>query len=87
MCFDFHMINLKEKVSKATEEGKRLKLRLRCARLELGLRPVELPTFRHNFVFFDVTSCVTLASSVEQSSEHKSRSIGFKSHMRQTLCH
>ena len=29
------MINLKEKVSEATEEGKRLKVRLGCARLEL----------------------------------------------------
>ena len=29
------MISLKEKVSEATEEGKRLKLRLRCARLKL----------------------------------------------------
>ena len=32
------MINLKEKVSEATEEGKRLKLRLRCARVEVDKR-------------------------------------------------
>ena len=61
-----------------------------------GVRPAQLPTFRHSFVFFDVTSCVNidcidrscvrLASSVEQVSEHKSRSIGFKSHVRLTLC-
>ena len=61
-----------------------------------GVRPAKLPTFRHNFVFFDVTfcvnidcigrSCVRLASSVEQVSEHKSRGIGFKSHVRLTLC-
>ena len=54
------MINLKEKVSEATEKGKRLKVRLGCARLELvktykvtldGARvkiPAQLPTFRHN---------------------------------------
>ena len=29
------MIDLKEKVSETTEEGKRLKLRLHCARLEI----------------------------------------------------
>ena len=29
------MINLKEKVSEATEEGKRLKLKQRCARVEV----------------------------------------------------
>ena len=29
------MINLKEKVSEATEEGKRLKLNKRCARAEV----------------------------------------------------
>ena len=56
----------------------------------------RLPTFRHKFVFFDVTSCVNidcidrscarLASSVEQVSEHKSKGIGFKSHVRLTLC-
>ena len=62
----------------------------------MGLRPARLPTFRHNFVFFDVTSwinidcidrsCVRLASTVEQVSEHKSKGIGFKSHVRLTLC-
>ena len=31
-------------------------------------------------------SCVRLDSSVEQLSEHKSRVIGFKSHVRLTLC-
>ena len=60
-----------------------------------GVRPAQLPTFRHNFVFFDVTSCVNidridpscvrLASSVEQVSELKSKGIGFKSHVRLTL--
>ena len=59
----------------------------------MGLRPAQLPPFRHNFVFFDVTSCVNidvidrscvkLASSVEEVSEHKSK--GFKSHVRPTL--
>ena len=58
----------------------------------MGLRPAQLPPFRHNFVFFDVTSCVNidvidrscvkLASSVEQVSEHKSKGIGFKSPVR-----
>ena len=61
-----------------------------------GVRSSELPTFRHSFVFFDVTSCVNidsidrscvrLASSVEQGSEHRSRGISFKSHVRLTLC-
>ena len=61
-----------------------------------GVRPAQLPTFRHNFVFFDVNSCVNidcidrscvrLASSIEQVSEHKSRGIGFRSHVRLTLC-
>ena len=61
-----------------------------------GVRSSELPTFRHSFVFFDVTSCVNidcidrscvrLASSAEQVSEHKSKGIGFKSHVRLTLC-
>ena len=47
-------------------------------------------------MFFDVTSCVNidcidrscvrLASSAEQVSEHKSKGIGFKSHVRLTLC-
>ena len=47
-------------------------------------------------MFFDETSgvkidcidrsCVRLASSVEQLSEHKSRGIDFKSHVRLTLC-
>ena len=32
------MINLKEKVSEATEECKKLKLRLRCARVEVDKR-------------------------------------------------
>ena len=32
------MINLKEKVSKATEKGKMLKLRLHCARVEVDTR-------------------------------------------------
>ena len=32
------IINLKEKVSKATEESKMLKLRLRCTRVELDER-------------------------------------------------
>ena len=55
-----------------------------------------MPAFRRNFVFFDVTSrvnidcidcsCVWLASSVEQVLEHKSKGIGFTSHMRLTLC-
>ena len=62
----------------------------------MGLRPAQLPTFWHNFVFFDVTSCVKidcidrscvrLASSVEQVSEVKSKGIGFKSHVILTLC-
>ena len=61
-----------------------------------GVRPAQLPTFRHNFVFFDVTSCVNidcidrscvrLASSVEQLSEQKSRGSGVKSHVRLTSC-
>ena len=61
----------------------------------VGLRPARLPTFRQKFVFFDVTSCVNIdcincscarhASSVEQVSEHKSKGIGFKSHVRLTL--
>ena len=25
-----------------------------------GVRPAHLPTFRHKFVFFDVTSCVNI---------------------------
>ena len=47
-------------------------------------------------MFFDVASCVNidcidrscvrLASTVEQVSEHKSKGIGFKSHVRLTLC-
>ena len=47
-------------------------------------------------MFFDVTSCVNidctdrscvrLDSSVEQLSEHKSKVIGFKSHVRLILC-
>ena len=62
----------------------------------MGLRPAQLLTFRHNFVFFDVTSCenidcidrscVRLVSSVEQVSKHKSKGVGFKSHVRLTLC-
>ena len=58
------------------------------------IRPAQLPTCRRNFVFFDVTSCVNidcidcscvrLASSVEQVSEHKSRGSGVKSHVRLT---
>ena len=62
----------------------------------MGLRPAQLPTFRHNFVFSDVTSCVSidcidrscvrLVSSVEQVSEHKYKGIGFKYHVRLTLC-
>ena len=62
----------------------------------MGLRPAQLPTSRHNFVFFVVTSCVNidcidrscvrLASPVEQVSEHKSKGIGFKSHVRLTIC-
>ena len=56
----------------------------------------QMPAFRRNFVFFDVNSrvnidcidcsCVWLASSVEQVLEHKSKGIGFTSHMRLTLC-
>ena len=47
-------------------------------------------------MFFDVTSCIDidcidhscgrLASSVEQVSELKSKGVGFKSHVRLTLC-
>ena len=102
------MINLKEKVSEETEEGKRLKVRLGCARLELvktykvtldGARvkiPAQLPTFRHNLsslmwlLVLKLTvpdlSYVRLASSVEQASEHKFKSIGFQFHVRLTLC-
>ena len=67
------MINLKGKVSEATEEGKRLKVRLGCARLELvktykvtldGAR-VKIPTcpvanIQAQLEFFDVTSCVKI---------------------------
>ena len=62
----------------------------------MGLRPAQLPTFRHNFVFSDVTSCVSidcidrscvrLVSSVEQVSKHKYKGIDFKYHVRLTLC-
>ena len=61
-----------------------------------GVRPAQLPTCRHNFVFFDVTSCVNidcidhscvrLASSVQQVLELKSKGIGFKYHVILTLC-
>ena len=63
-----------------------------------GVRLAKLPTFKNNIVFFDVTacvkiecidhSCVGLAGSVEQVSEHKSIPLGivFKSHVRMTLC-
>ena len=102
------MINLKGQVSEATEEAKRLKVRLGCARLELvktykvtldGARvkiPAQLPTFRHNLsslmwpLVLKLTvpdlSYVRLASSVEQASEHKFKSIGFQFHVRLTLC-
>ena len=101
------MINLKGKVSEATEEAKRLKVRLGCARLELvktykvtldGARvkiPAQLPTFRHNLsslmwpLVLKLTvpdlSYVRLASSIEQASEHKFKSIGFQFHVRLTL--
>ena len=61
-----------------------------------GVRPAQLSTFWHKFLFFDVTSCVNidcidrscvkLASPVEQVSEHKSRDSGFKSHVRLISC-
>ena len=62
------MIYLEEKVSEATEEGKMLKLRLHCARVivdkkynsQVAFSLVQLPIFRHNFVFFDVTSGIDI---------------------------
>ena len=60
------MINLKEKVSQATEKGKMLKLRLHCARVEVDKRykvtssGAQLPIFIHKFVFFDATSCIDI---------------------------
>ena len=56
----------------------------------------SVPNIQAQLWFFDVTFCVNIdcidgscvrpASSAEQVSEHKSRVIGFKSHVKLTLC-
>ena len=57
-----------------------------------GPQTCSVAIFGHNFVFFDVSSlvealtvlnrsCVRLPSSFEQVSEHKTKGLGFKSHV------
>ena len=99
------MITCKEKVSEATEEGERVKLRLCYARVEVDKRyKVTLrwgsgllscqysgTTFCSLMSLLVQTltmldcSCVRLVSSVEQASEHKTKGLGFKSHVRLSL--
>ena len=61
------MINLKEKVSEATEEGERVKLRFCCARMEVdkrykvtlgGVQTCSVAKIQAQLCFFDVMSCV-----------------------------
>ena len=61
-----------------------------------GAQTCSVANIQAQLFFFDVTSCenidcidrscVRLVSSVEQVSKHKSKGVGFKSHVRLTLC-
>ena len=89
------MIKLKKKESEATEEPKKLKVRLTCTRVEVDktykvtlgeAQTSSVPNIQAQVCVPWHHSFVRLASSVEQAPEHKSKGIGFKLHVRLNLC-